>query len=122
CMRKFITSYSTGTWLQNRVPTWLYGFVGGVGVARVARTRGVAYPSVEKAAARVRQPVLMIHGEGDTYIKPEMARALFERVRGPKDLWVVPKAKHNQALHTAGDEYHRRLVAFFDEHLGNDRG
>ena len=62
-------------------------------------------------------PLLMIHGEGDTYIKPEMARALFERVREPKELWVVPNAKHNQALHTAGDEYHRRVVEFFDRHL-----
>ena len=49
----------------------------------------------------------MIHGEGDTYIKPEMAKALFERARGPKELWIVPKAKHNQALSVAGDEYHR---------------
>ena len=117
-MRKFIKIYSTRTWIQNRIPAWLYGAVGGVGVNRVARTRGVAYPSVEKAAAKLRQPLLMIHGEGDTYIKIEMAKALFDRVRGPKELWPVPKAKHNQALHAAADEYHRRLVAFFDAHLG----
>jgi uncharacterized protein len=116
-MRKFIKIYSNRTWIQNRVPAWLYGAVGGEGVKQVARTRGVTYPSVEKAASKLRQPLLMIHGEGDTYIKPEMARTLFDRVREPKELWVVPKAKHNQALHTAGDEYHRRLVAFFDAHL-----
>jgi hypothetical protein len=29
----------------------------------------------------------------------------------------VPKAKHNQALTVAGDEYHARLTAFFDKHL-----
>ena len=79
----------------------------------------MTYPSVEKAAAKLRQPLLMIHGEGDTYIKMEMAKALFDRVRGPKELWPVAKAKHNQALHAAGDEYHRRLVAFFDAHLGH---
>ena len=55
--------------------------------------------------------------QASTYIKPEMAKALFERARGPKDLWVVPKAKHNQALNVAEDEYHRRLVAFFDQYL-----
>ena len=120
-MRKFVKIYSNRTWIQNRVPAWLYGAVGGEGVKQVARSRGVTYPSVEKAVGRLRQPLLMIHGEGDTYIKPEMARALFERVREPKELWVVPKAKHNQALHTAGDEYHRRLVAFFDTHLGNEK-
>ena len=52
----------------------------------------------------------MIHGGGDTYIKPEMAQALFELARGPKELWMVPKAKHNQALHVAGDEYQPRVV------------
>ena len=46
-----------------------------------------------------------------------MAKALFERARGPKELWVVPKAKHNQALVVAGEEYHGKLVAFFDANL-----
>jgi hypothetical protein len=69
--------------------------------------------------SRLKRPLLMIHGEADGYIKPEMARDLFDRAGSKvKDLWVVPKAKHNQALHTAGDEYHARLVAFFDAHLG----
>jgi uncharacterized protein len=73
---------------------------------------------VEKAAAKLNRPLLMIHGEGDTYIKPDMARTLFERATGaPKKLWIVPKAKHNQALHVAGDEYARTVVQFFDAHL-----
>jgi len=88
-----------------------------VGVKRVARNRGVTYPSVEKAASRLHRPLLMIHGEGDTYIKPEMAKSLFERASGLKKLWLVPKAKHNQALHVAGDEYSRTIVEFFDKHL-----
>ena len=31
----------------------------------------------------------------------------------------MPKAKHNQALTVAGDEYHARVVAFFDANLAN---
>ena len=62
----------------------------------------------------------MIHGEADTYIKPEMAEALFARAREPKDLWLVPRAKHNQALHLAGDEYRRRVLEFFECHLAGD--
>ena len=69
------------------------------------------------AMSRVRRPVLMIHGEGDTYIKPEMAKALFERAAGPKELWLVPKAKHNQAIALMENEYHRRIVEFFDKNL-----
>ena len=49
-----------------------------------------------------------------------MARALFDRAKGEKELWVVPKAKHNQALTVAESEYHRRVVEFFDRHLGGE--
>ena len=61
----------------------------------------------------------MIHGEKDTYIRTEMARALFARARGDKEFWVVPGAKHNQALQVAGDEYRRRVLEFFERHLAN---
>jgi fermentation-respiration switch protein FrsA (DUF1100 family) len=59
----------------------------------------------------------MIHGEADTYIKLEMVRALFRRAAGPKDLWIVPGARHNQSIALAGEEYARRVVAFFDKNL-----
>ena len=116
-LKRWIQIYSDRKILQRVLPTWFYGLIGGVGAKKVARNRGVTYPSVEKAIARLNRPLLMIHGGGDTYIRTEMAEALFARARGPKELWVVPKAKHNQALTVAGDEYHNRVLAFFDAHL-----
>ncbi len=118
-LKRWITIYSDRKILQRVLPTWFYGLVGMVGAKKVARNRGVTYPSVEKAVGRLNRPLLMIHGGGDTYIRPEMAKALFERARGAKELWVVPKAKHNQALVVAGDEYHTKLVTFFDSNLAN---
>jgi pimeloyl-ACP methyl ester carboxylesterase len=116
-LKRWIGIYSDRKRIQRVLPTWFYGIIGMVGAKKVARNRGVTYPSVEKAVGRFNRPLLMIHGEGDTYIKPEMARTLFERARGPKELWIVPKAKHNQALTAAGDDYHTRVIAFFDTHL-----
>lgn len=116
-MQRWIKIYSDRLKLQRVLPRWFYGLIGTVGVKKVARNRGVTYPSIEKAAKMLRCPLLMIHGEGDTYIKPEMAQALFGRARGVKDLWIVPKAKHNQALQIAEEEYTRRVAAFFDTHL-----
>jgi hypothetical protein len=47
-----------------------------------------------------------------------MAYKLGEYARpGTAEVWVVESAKHNQALHVAGEEYHRKLIEFFDEHL-----
>jgi hypothetical protein len=61
----------------------------------------------------------MIHGGADTYIKPEIARALFARARRPKDFWLVDGAKHNQALQVAADGYRQRVLSFFQEHLAD---
>ena len=119
-LKRWIQIYSDRKIIQRVLPTWFYGLIGIAGAKTAARNRGVNYPSVEKAVARFNRPLLMIHGEGDTYIKPEMARTLFNRAHGPKDLWIVPKAKHNQALTVAGPEYHARVIAFFDTHLQSD--
>jgi len=61
----------------------------------------------------------MIHGESDTYIKADMARELYSYARPPKELWIVPDAKHNQAPVVAQDEYKRRVVGFFEKHLSD---
>ncbi len=117
-MKRWVSIYSTNTRMQKAIPGWLYGTIGMAAMKRSASRRHVRFLSVERAARRMRQPLLMIHGEADTYIKPEMARTIFA-IAGSraKHLWLVPKAKHNQALNTVGDEYHRRLVEFFDAHL-----
>lgn len=117
-LKRWIGIYSDRKVLQRILPTWFYGLVGMVGARKVARNRGVTYPSVEKALSRLRRPLLMIHGGADTYIRPEMAQALFERADArPKELWIVPGAKHNQAHVVCPAEYHARVVAFFDRHL-----
>ena len=81
------------------------------------RARKVGFFHLEEVVERIGQPLLMIHGEADSYIKVEMARALFRRATGPKEFWAVPRAKHNLSISVAGPEYARRVVAFFDEHL-----
>src|SRR5262249_8719440 len=93
-----------------------------IGLRRIRRERGCRFPHLEHLIHRLApRPLLMIHGGADTYIKPEMAQALFDLAREPKELWFVDGAKHNQALQVATDQYQRRLVAFFDSHLAADR-
>lgn len=121
-VRKWIRIYSDAHRLQKALPRWFFGQVGLAGVRKVARNRGVTYPSVEKGVRRFRRPLLMIHGEADSYIQPAMAQVLFSAADEPKELWLVPKAKHNQALQVAGEEYHAKLVAFFEKHLAAAEG
>ena len=96
---------------QGLIPSWYYGLVGLAGLRRIERGAPLPLPASGQALRRLApRPLLMIHGGADTYIKPEMARALFGYAVRPKELWLVEGAKHNQALHVAGDEYRRRVL------------
>ena len=55
-------------------------------------------------------PLLLIHGESDEIVPPHHSRQLYEIAREPKDLWLVPAARHIQALH---DPALRRRLADF---------
>src|SRR5262249_37625902 len=80
--------------------------------------RRCRFAKLERVIGRLGRPLLMIHGEQDTYIKPETAQALYAKASGPKELWFVEKAKHNQALNVAGKDYDGRIGQFFNRHLG----
>jgi pimeloyl-ACP methyl ester carboxylesterase len=122
-MRKWIAIYSNRRLIQALFPTWFYGLVGRAGLRRIGRQRHCRFPHVERAVRRLApRPLLMIHGGNDTYIKPDMAQALFELAREPKELWVVEGAKHNQALQVAGEEYRQRVLRFFKTHLAKTQG
>jgi pimeloyl-ACP methyl ester carboxylesterase len=117
-MQKWIAIYSTRYRVQRILPRWYYGVAAGVGLRRIRRERGCRFPHLEHVIHKLApRPLLMIHGGGDTYIKPEMAQALFDLAREPKELWFVDGAKHNQALQVATDEYRRRVLDFFNAHL-----
>jgi fermentation-respiration switch protein FrsA (DUF1100 family) len=117
-MQKWVSIYSTRRWLYEAIPPWYYEVVGRTCLGRLQRRRGFRCPDLEPVMARLSpRPLLMIHGGADTYIKPEMAQALFDRARQPKELWIVEGAKHNQAIQVAGDDYHRRIYDFFEKYL-----
>jgi alpha-beta hydrolase superfamily lysophospholipase len=117
-MRKWFSIYNNHYVLQGLIPLWYYGMVGQVGLNQIARQRRCRFPHLEKAMPRLSpRPLLMIHGGGDTYIKPQMAQALFELAKQPKEFWLVEAAKHNQALQLARADYQKRVLDFFNEHL-----
>jgi len=84
----------------------------------IGRERGCRFPHLERAMAKLSpRPLLMIHGGSDNYIKPDMARRVFDLAGPPKEFWLVDGAKHNQAIQVAGEEYHRRVLEFFQKNL-----
>ncbi len=119
-MRQWFRIYNHSYALQGVLPSWYFGIVGLSGLRQIERERRCHFPHVEKAVRRLgARPLLMIHGELDNYIRQEMATTLFGYARGPKEFWLVPGAKHNQALHLCGDEYRKRVLTFFEEQLAD---
>jgi alpha-beta hydrolase superfamily lysophospholipase len=117
-MRYWFHIYSHNKVRQAVVPSWYYGLIGMVALRGVERSLHCRFPHLEQYLPRLSpRPVLMIHGGADTYIRPEMSQKLFRRLGENSELWLVPGAKHNQALSLATDEYRRRVLNFFEEHL-----
>jgi pimeloyl-ACP methyl ester carboxylesterase len=117
-MRKWISIYSKSFLLRTLLANWFYGLYGWRALQRLGRRMGCRFPHLERAIGKIApRPLLMIHGGSDTYIKPDMAQKLFALARQPKELWLVEGARHNQALAIAGEEYHQRLLTFFQTHL-----
>ncbi len=62
--------------------------------------------------ARVRAPVLIIHGTEDMVIPFEMGQKLFEAARQPKTLMRIEGAGHDDPYVVGGEAYFNRLRTF----------
>ncbi len=122
-LRRWFRLYSPRHHLQDLFPDWYFGKVGRVGLKQIEDLRRCRFPDLEPYLRQIApRPLLMIHGAADTYIRPDMARALFRHARQPCSFWLVPDAKHNLALLTNGTEYRARVLQFFEQHLAAGPG
>jgi alpha-beta hydrolase superfamily lysophospholipase len=100
------TLFAPGTW------TLLY---------RGERLAGIPLSEVspEKAASSRAFPVLLICDENDVVLPCRHTEMIYATARGPKQLWVVPRAFHTAALGFQPAEFKRRVLAFFSEAAAN---
>lgn len=69
--------------------------------------------SPEAAVAARSFPVLLISGLSDHNVPKRHAEAIYHAASGPKELWLVPKARHQKAMQTAPEEFQSRVLRFF---------
>jgi fermentation-respiration switch protein FrsA (DUF1100 family) len=60
---------------------------------------------------------LVIAGENDVHTTLPESRQLFEAANQPKDLWVVPGAKHEDLHKVAPLDYEQKVLDFFEKSL-----
>lgn len=70
--------------------------------------------NIPKIAPR---PVFIIHGRYDNLVPAAQAKLLYKNAGQPKEIWLVPGAKHNKCAEVGGFEYKQRLADFFRQHL-----
>jgi pimeloyl-ACP methyl ester carboxylesterase len=105
--------YVTVQFLWKKMPLCVFRFVAWAGRVYSERRLRRRFPDVERSAARLTpRPWLMIHGENDTYIGTEIARPFFDQARDPKEIWIVPGAKHNKCREVEPEAYVSRVGDF----------
>jgi fermentation-respiration switch protein FrsA (DUF1100 family) len=63
------------------------------------------------------RPILFVYGERDSYIPHEQPLELLEAAGEPKEAWMAPGSDHAVARLDHPEEYMRRVLAFFDRYL-----
>ena len=113
-----------GTWIASRekpaglvlISPFTSTFAAGIPWLVLPRDRFRNLPLIEKMEI----PLLVIHGEKDTIIRPSHGRKLYEvSAAEDKTLELVPEAGHNDLYLVAGDEV-VRWVAEFAARVGGE--
>ena len=112
--RKVVSRWA---WLHNRVPYFPLMAI----ILHYIRKDLEANPekfspkfNVPKIAPR---PIFIIHGRYDNLVPAAQAKLLYKNAGDPKEIWIVPGAKHNKCAEVGGFEYKQRLGDFFRKYL-----
>ncbi len=63
--------------------------------------------------AKVKMPVLIVHGAADHLVPSRFSEALFRAAPGPKKLLLIDGATHNNSMRTGAVEYRQAMAALF---------
>ncbi len=72
------------------------------------------------AAHAIKAAVLLVVGDKDTRTPAWMSQKVYDKLTGPKELWIVPDAEHggaNAPEYVNYPEFFVRLASFYRDHL-----
>jgi uncharacterized protein len=62
-------------------------------------------------------PLLLLHGEADTYVSPVFSQQIYANANAPKQLVLVPGADHDDVPQTMGASYATTVNAWVNQYL-----
>jgi len=116
-MRRWVSIFADVRLVYSHLPEWVFRMYEKLTLLVSELRLGVHFLVLEEALRKRRCPLLMIHGEDDSYIDVSQARWLYQQAAPPKELWVVRGARHNQAVSVAAAQYRQRILQFITRHL-----
>ncbi|MCA9242621.1 MAG: alpha/beta fold hydrolase [Phycisphaerales bacterium] len=106
--------------LYENHPPAFWRFLRWIMIKLAQREFRCVFPSVRKALKGMTpRPILFIHGAEDSYLPVEQTRLLFDMAPAPKEIWIAPGARHNQAVIRHPERYAARVISFFDRYLAS---
>ena len=103
-------SMRLGPWLRMLTPLLSWQLAPRLGIS------SEALRPMDHAAA-ISAAKLFIGGTEDQHTTPREMREMVDAAAEPKELWMVPKAKHVDLARFGKAEYQARILKFFDRHL-----
>lgn len=116
-MQKWVAIFSRTPFIYRRLTYRSYLTLGLMSIKMAEIRYKLRFPSLEKALLASPRPIFFIHGRQDSFIDFQQAQFLSEQSAGPKELWLVEGARHNEAVKVAPEEYSRRVTAFFKKYV-----
>lgn len=104
---------------QNWVTSGKWGLLSQLPTYWALRASGQALDMLPKDVIGAIAPraVFILGGTLDETVPEYMGRQLFAAAGSPKELWIVPGARHGDYVHVAPQEYRARLTDFFRRSL-----
>ena len=117
-MRRWISIFAIIEAIYTRLPYLAFAFLADSALGLKSLREGVRFPRIEDRVKALRHTALFfIHGQRDSYVRSDQIEPVFHNAPGWKEMWSVPKAKHNRAIDARPDEYRRRARDFFIRHV-----
>lgn len=116
-MQKWVSIFTSTAFIYKRLNYRSYLVLAKMSIKMAEIKFRIRFPSLEKILAECHLPIFFIHGKQDSFIEHTHARFLYEKSLGPKEIWIVDGARHNEGIKVAPQEYARKAVGFFDKYL-----
>jgi len=84
---------------------------------RVGDAKVASYSPINFIGRIAPRPLLLIGGSEDRLMPEDDVRRLFTAAGEPKQLWIIPGAKHAKCHEVSGLEYETKVASFFNKHL-----